>query len=77
MLADSRRGMFVRTHSQRTIYRRCGMCQSVFCAYEATNLSIKLYDSEHAGFQATMDYAEKFSIPLVANGKVHIVGETL
>lgn len=43
-------------------------------AYDATNLSSQLYDSSQAGSRdALADAAAKFSIPLVANGKVFVV----
>ncbi|MGH9354746.1 MAG: hypothetical protein ACRD10_01285, partial [Terriglobia bacterium] len=48
----------------------------VLIAYEATNLANELYDSNQAGSRDTMDYAAKFSIPLVANGKVFVAGQT-
>jgi hypothetical protein len=41
-------------------------------AYDATNLADELYDSNEAGSRDTMDSAAKFSIPLVANGKVFV-----
>ncbi len=48
----------------------------VLFAYDATNLAHELYDSNQAGSRDTMDYPVKFSIPLVANGKVFIAGQT-
>jgi hypothetical protein len=47
----------------------------VLRAYDPNNLSIELYNSDQAGLQDTMDYATKFNVPLVANGKVFIAGE--
>ena len=44
----------------------------VLYAYDATNLADELYDSTEAGTRDTMDFAAKFSIPLVANGKVFV-----
>jgi hypothetical protein len=44
----------------------------VLYAYDATNLADELYDSTEAGSRDTMDLAAKFSIPLVANGKVFV-----
>jgi hypothetical protein len=47
----------------------------VLRAYDPGDLAIEFYDSEQAGTRDTMDYAAKFSIPLVANGKVFVAGE--
>ena len=48
----------------------------VLIAYDATNLAHELYDTTQAGSRDTMDYPAKFSVPLVANGKVFIAGQT-
>jgi fibronectin type 3 domain-containing protein len=48
----------------------------VLFAYDANNLANKLYDSTQAGSRDTMDNAAKFSVPLVANGKVFVAGQT-
>jgi hypothetical protein len=45
-------------------------------AYDPANLATVLYDSNQAGSRDTMDYAAKFSIPLVANGKVFVGSES-
>jgi hypothetical protein len=46
----------------------------VLFAYDPANLANLLYNSSQAGSRDTMDVAAKFSIPLVANGKVFVVG---
>jgi hypothetical protein len=48
----------------------------VLFAYDANNLATALYSSAQAGSRDTMDNAAKFSIPLVANGKVFVAGQT-
>ncbi|MGH9400497.1 MAG: fibronectin type III domain-containing protein [Terriglobia bacterium] len=48
----------------------------VLIAYDATDLTHELYDSSQAGSRDTMDYPAKFAIPLVANGKVFVAGQT-
>jgi hypothetical protein len=47
----------------------------VLLALDATNLGNKLYGSDQAGARDMMDNAAKFSIPLVANGKVFVASE--
>jgi len=47
----------------------------VLHAYDPANLNTELYNSNQAGIRDVMDYAAKFSIPLVANGKVFIGSE--
>ena len=41
-------------------------------AYDAGNLAVQLYNSDQAGTRDTLDVAAKFSVPLVANGKVYV-----
>ena len=47
----------------------------VLRAYDASNLSNELYNSTQAGSRDALDVATKFSIPLVANGKVFVVSQ--
>jgi hypothetical protein len=44
----------------------------VLRAYDASNLGIQLYSSDQAGSRDALDYAAKFSVPLVVNGKVFV-----
>jgi uncharacterized membrane protein len=48
----------------------------VLIVYSATDLTHELYDTTQAGSRDTMDFPAKFSIPLVANGKIFIAGQT-
>ena len=41
-------------------------------AYDATNLSVELYNSDQAGSRDAIDEVVKFSAPLIANGKVYL-----
>jgi len=41
-------------------------------AYDPANVAIELYNSDQAGDRDTLDVATKFSVPLVANGKVFV-----
>ncbi len=44
----------------------------VLHAYDANDLSVELYNSDQAGTRDTLPAAAKFSVPLVANGKVFV-----
>jgi hypothetical protein len=44
----------------------------VLKAYDATNLQNVLYSSDQVSSRDTFDFATKFSVPLVANGKVFV-----
>jgi predicted Rdx family selenoprotein len=49
----------------------------VLFAYDATDVANELYDSnEAAGGRDTLDFAAKFTIPLVANGKVFVTSQS-
>jgi hypothetical protein len=48
----------------------------VLRVYDANNLSTELYNSSQAGSRDTLGFGTKFSIPLVANGKVFAVSQT-
>ena len=41
-------------------------------AYDPSNLANEFYNSDQAGTRDTMDIAGKFSVPLIANGKVFV-----
>ena len=43
-------------------------------AYDATNLSKELYNSDQAGTRDALDEWDKFSVPVVANGEVFVAG---
>jgi len=47
----------------------------VLRAYDANNLATELYNTSQAGARDTFGLGTKFSIPLVANGKVFIVSQ--
>jgi hypothetical protein len=44
----------------------------VLHAYDPSNLANEYYNSNQAGTRDTLDVASKFSVPVVANGKVFI-----
>jgi chitodextrinase len=51
----------------------CGSAApGVLRAYDAQNLGMQLYSSDQSGSRDALDYAVKFSVPLVANGKVFV-----
>ena len=43
-------------------------------AYDATNLSKELYNSNQAGTRDQLDEWDKFTVPVVANGEVFVAG---
>jgi hypothetical protein len=45
---------------------------AVLRAYDASNLGIELYRSDASGSRDRLDAAAKFSVPLVANGRVFV-----
>jgi hypothetical protein len=54
------------------VERRGAMSPGALRAYDASNLGFELYNSDQAGTRDTLDVAGKFSVPLVANGKVFV-----
>jgi hypothetical protein len=42
-------------------------------AYSASNLNTELYNSTQAGARDAIDFTAKFTVPLVANGKVFVL----
>jgi hypothetical protein len=51
----------------------CGSASpGVLRAYDAGNLGVQLYASDQAGTRDALDFAAKFSVPLVVNGKVFV-----
>ena len=45
-------------------------------AYDATNLSNELYNSNQAGTRDTLDEWDKFSVPVVADGQVFVTSDS-
>jgi chitodextrinase len=51
----------------------CGSAApGVLRAYDASNLGVQLYASDQSGTRDALDFAAKFSVPLVVNGKVFV-----
>jgi hypothetical protein len=51
----------------------CGSAApGVLRAYDAANLGAQLYASDESGARDALDFAAKFSVPLVVNGKVFV-----
>ena len=50
--------------------------RGILRAYDPSNLTNVLYDSNQAGSRDTLDYAAKFSVPLVINGKVFVASQS-
>ena len=45
-------------------------------AYDATDLSKELYNSNQAGTRDALDEWDKFSVPVVANGEVFVTSNS-
>ena len=51
----------------------CGSAApGVLRAFDASNLGVQLYASDQAGTRDQLDFAAKFSVPVVVNGKVFV-----
>jgi hypothetical protein len=55
--------------------QRNGFATGILRAYDATNLSNELYNTNQSS-RDTLDVAAKFSIPLVVNGKVFVASQS-
>jgi hypothetical protein len=58
------------------VVQRNATVAGVLRAYDATNLGTELYNSNQSGSRDTLDLAAKFSIPLVANGRVFVATQS-
>ena len=54
------------------VQRNGGSSPAVLRAYDAMNLQTELYNSSASGARDLLDPAAKFSVPLVAEGKVFV-----
>jgi hypothetical protein len=54
------------------VQRKGATTPGVLHAYDAYNLGVEFYNSDQAGSRDTLDFAAKYSVPLVINGKVFV-----
>jgi hypothetical protein len=57
------------------VVQRNGFATGILRAYDATNLSNELYNTNQSS-RDTLDVAAKFSIPLVVSGKVFVASQS-